>query len=144
MIWPSPTRARNTFLEFPNVVNSQRRSNIPINSTTYVKDPDAKHLIIVVESFLLFAKLEICKLIDVPLFIDCEQDICRARRMQRDHCRQVWFDNLVWKNYLEFKPIQLENGKPIVFQGDQSEQDLLTLATKRINETIIALDDQVS
>jgi hypothetical protein len=54
------------------------------------------------------------------------------RRIERDGCTKDWYQNLVWKHYLEFKEEQIENIDLILNGKDDIEKNIELIKKKLI------------
>jgi len=122
-------------------VSERGINKIKVNNKDYKNKSLNKddHIIIVVESFLLYYDKDISNLIDIPIFMESDKDICRERRLKRDsYATKDYYDELVWVYYLKFKDLQLNNANPKIFDGSKqidklSEEVLLYISQKLTN-----------
>jgi uridine kinase len=128
------------FKPFEQNIALDRKSSyvqIPFHSKYYKLDENDDFIFIVIESFLLFADKELCEMIDFPIFIDCPQDVVRARRRERDNCSVEWFDEMVWTHYEKFKDLQINNSSPMIIDGTKPIEESLEIIEKFIKNEII-------
>ena len=127
-------------LKFPFNLQLEK-FKIPINSNFYEEHISTCLVFIVVESYLLYYDKKIWNLIDIPLFIECDRDICLERKKKRTKSGKFsskWFTELVWPNYLKYFDNQLENAKPKIFDGREEDKDTL------LNEILEYLNDKLN
>lgn len=71
---------------------------------------------IIMEGILIFNHPQLLSLIDIKVLLECDYEICSARRKERSYEMinkqgiielfndpEGYFDNVVWKRYMEFK-----------------------------------------
>lgn len=109
---------KSPYETFDGMISSQKVKDISTVNKNYILDKKVFNLYIVIEGFLLFADKELCSMLDYKFFLNVPHDICRERRMKRDKCSQEWYDEMVWKHYLEFRELQLKNSNPIELNGE--------------------------
>ncbi|CAF1645678.1 unnamed protein product [Didymodactylos carnosus] len=98
---------------------------------------DTNFIYIVVEGFLLFALTDpLTHLFDIRLFLDAEKETCCRRRYVRESKNhldvngeeinesfKLWFDDLVWKHYLEHKDRQKQAAHQSIHERDYTNSN---------------------
>jgi uridine kinase len=128
------------FKPFEQNIALERKSHyvhLPVHSKDYKIDKNDDFIFIVVESFLLFIDKELCEMIDIPIFIDCPQDVVRARRVERDKCSVEWFDEMVWNHFEKFKELQIQNSSPLIVDGTKPIEESLEIIENFIKNEIL-------
>jgi serine/threonine protein kinase/uridine kinase len=100
-------------------------------------------VVIVIEGYLLFHDKELCKMLDVALWIEADCDTCASRRCNREgggRMSDAWCESYhknVWKDYELYRGEQLANvPKALHLDGSLQPEALVTQAASHCREAI--------
>lgn len=105
-------------------IDHEKEEKVNLQNPFYFHDPNNKIIYLVVEGHLIYCKKEIVELFDFKIFLNSDKETSYKRVLNKElfHSHELnktkdWFDEMVWKHYLSFKDLQLNNSKSKVFES---------------------------
>ena len=112
----------NPYQKFPNLISTNYKKNLNLNSFSYKSNKTEDTIYIIVEGFLLFFDKDLCNFFDLKIFLDSDKEKCFKKKLKSIEISKEYFDEMIWFYYQKYKNIQLKNSKPIHLEGNETSE----------------------